>query len=497
MKSSLIKTTFIYKRISFADWYDSCLQAFPSLILFKFTNVDWFIARTPELAQHVPDGFYFVLLVSNKLLLQVVTCSNIQQVYSAANNMLPSPVPDLSIVLMGHAHVNNIDIEHFRTEQFWNLINQWFFLDPFYIHAIEPSSDWFPAPMRFIQYDMPREPAMPHMVDDQHIHNFHCYAAVTPHANYQYIFAHAAYASVNAKLGQFNPNISVLNISILTRLKQDLGEQCDLANIISSPTNWAINCSGDLFDANSNTDFVSTLNTKMRVIHQFGVFCINRNQVLVSAFLIWWARDGDGKINVNDVISYSNVDCVNLFNAVSSIFNVHFNFSNLEAPQSQFNASNILNHAEAAVFACLTNKNVKPDTPAYDSIKPLKLKGPNHLQHLTHIQQLLSMLVLLSRHYRGHEVYFKYTVFSDQIGQVIPDEVSGLVLVLNVYTRELIFWEVVSSSIPQRIRNVLSGILNRKLDITQYSVLIILRANHASSDAAMEVLETFGYRLAK
>lgn len=106
----------------------------------------------------------------------------------------------------------------------------------------------------------------------------------------------------------------------------------------------------------------------------------------------------------------------------------------------------------------------------------------------------MTMLLLFSRQYRGYEVFFKDSVFSC-ILKYIPANVSGLVTILNVHYKKVLFTDLMPNKIQERIHMLVENTFKRQLYIQQYSVLIILSVDASQTGRATEILENHGYTL--
>lgn len=207
-----------------------------------------------------------------------------------------------------------------------------------------------------MQLDTPQEPAMSNI-------------------DYQYVFSGAAYHEVNQKQG-YMPKVALFGQHIKQRLQETYGDLVTLPSISYSPTNWAIHCNDEFFQTFPGINYISILTSKTRAIHQCGIFCINKNQVLTSAFLIWWARDFYGNIiNLNNMQLYME-DCHRFFVGVSGISNVQLD-----------DQPDMLNQAEATVFQCLTNQHINIDKPHYNRVKQAPFLESEHQDK--HLPRLL------------------------------------------------------------------------------------------------------------
>ena len=124
--------------ISYEQWYTLACNKSPNMFLFRW----------PDLPNYIPDGFYFVLFIDNNKLVKVSICSNMLQIYSKATSFIAIPGHlHFDVVVLGYASMSNAQLQNNSTLEFWNIINIWFLISPFFISSVVHSSHVLPAPM--------------------------------------------------------------------------------------------------------------------------------------------------------------------------------------------------------------------------------------------------------------------------------------------------------------------------------------------------------------
>ena len=305
--------------VTFDYWKYTCKRMLIGIDIFQYSVAEF--RRKLNYDINIVKGFYFTLIIHGTQLVNVIQSKSHEDVYIAGNSFdnpnykfysnptehedLYKQLDQFTIVVLAYPNVFDSAKLDVVIPVFWSLVNIWFFLSPFFKPVIQIDTFMFPANMRFLQVHMTHEPVMLNV-------------------NFRYYFFNRAYYNVGPQQSTL-PNIPVLRDDInlsLNAFNDPESESESESNelIVYSPASWAISCYGTAFEVYPGFDHVSMICTVDSLIYQFSVFIINKNQVIMSAALVWWGREYNGDIYVGIFKQY-NASCQYYFDGVSTMDN--------------------------------------------------------------------------------------------------------------------------------------------------------------------------------